>query len=256
MSSLLLLYPSAILVGVVLGLLGSGGSILTVPVLIYVIGQDEKTAIGSSLAIVGAIALAGSLPYIKDKLVEWRCVLLFGIPGMIGTYAGAWGAAFVPGVVQLGTFAIVMLAAAYLMFRPVEPKSDDVQRQAFKITIDGFVVGALTGFVGVGGGFLIVPALVLLAGLPMQMAVGTSLIIIAAKSFSGVVKYVDVFDQFNLHWDWQLLIVFSAFGIIGTFAGRFISKRMNQDLLRQGFAGFLLLMGSFILTNAVYDLTV
>lgn len=256
MGSILLLYPSAIIVGVILGLLGSGGSILTVPVLIYVLGQDEKTAIGSSLVIVGIIAVAGSVPYIKDKLVEWRCVLLFGIPGMAGTYVGAWAAVFVPGIVQLVTFAVVMLGASYLMFRPIVVSEVKVERQAIKISLDGLIVGILTGFVGVGGGFLIVPALVLLAGLSMQMAVGTSLVIIAAKSASGFIKYIEVFEELDLHFDIELLVVFSIFGILGTFVGRYISKRIHQELLRHGFAVFLFLMGGFILASSLHDLTI
>jgi uncharacterized membrane protein YfcA len=151
----------AMAIGVSLGLLGSGGSILTVPVLVYLIGQDEKLAIAGSLAIVGAIALAGSLPYLKKKLVDWRTVVLFGIPGMAGTYIGAWLATWVSGLVQLALFAVVMLLASWQMLKPVV--LDDTPhepREVWKIGLDGLLVGVLTGLVGVGGGFLIVPALV------------------------------------------------------------------------------------------------
>ena len=116
---LVLAWPGALVIGLSLGMLGSGGSILTVPVLVYLVGQEEKLAIAGSLAIVGIIAAAACLPYLRDKLVDWRSVLLFGIPGMIGTYFGAWSAAFVSGAVQLTVFAGVMLAASYTCFAPL-----------------------------------------------------------------------------------------------------------------------------------------
>ena len=173
----------AVAIGVSLGLLGSGGSILTVPVLVYLIGQDEKVAIAGSLFIVGTIALAGSLQYLRARLIDWRNVAIFGIPGMVGTYLGAFLAAYVSGIVQLTLFAVVMLLASYLMLRPIELEhlSDSEPRHPWKIAIDGLVVGVITGLVGVGGGFLIVPALVLLGRMQMHRAVATSLVIIALK---------------------------------------------------------------------------
>lgn len=178
----------ALLIGLSLGLLGSGGSILTVPVLVYLLEQPEKVAIAGSLAIVGAIAAVGSLPYARQYQVDWRSVAWFGIPGMAGTWLGALASQWIPGAAQLALFAVVMLLAAWLMARPpgLEPRSMD-QRAAWKIIIDGLAVGLLTGLVGVGGGFLIVPALVLLGGLGMRVAVGTSLVIIALKSTTGLI---------------------------------------------------------------------
>ena len=177
-------------IGLSLGLMGSGGSILTVPVLVYLVDQPEKVAIAGSLMIVGSIALLGSLPYMKQKQVDWTTVWLFGIPGMIGTYAGAWLSSYLSGIMQLAIFAVVMLLASYFMLRPkrnIEQESDH-QRHVFKIIADGLIVGVVTGVVGVGGGFLIVPALVLLGGLTMRTAIATSLVIIALKSFSGFIK--------------------------------------------------------------------
>jgi uncharacterized membrane protein YfcA len=243
-------WPGAIAIGVSLGLLGSGGSIITVPVLVYLIGQDEKVAIAGSLFVVGSIALVGSLQYVKVGLVDWRNVLVFGIPGMGGTYLGAMIAAFVPGVMQLALFALVMLLASYMMLRPVELTDEEREpRETWKIAIDGLIVGVITGLVGVGGGFLIVPALVLLGGIPIHKAVATSLVIIALKSFSGFYKYLDVLDEQNLELDWQTLMVVTGLGIAGSYAGAKIAKRMPQRTLKKGFGYFLIVMGIYILVR-------
>lgn len=194
---MILSWIGALMVGLSLGLLGSGGSILTVPVLIYLAGEQEKVAIAESLGIVGAISLAGFIPYALQNQVHWRSVILFGLPGMAGTYGGAMIAGFVSGTFQLLLFAFVMVLAAGMMFldkeKPTGPKGNvQISHASWKIILEGLAVGVLTGLVGVGGGFLIVPALILLGGLPMSLAVGTSLIIIALKSFSGFFKYMDV----------------------------------------------------------------
>lgn len=241
----------AIAIGLVLGLLGSGGSILTVPVLVYLAGQPDKVAIAESLAIVGAIAAVGALPYARQKLVDWHSVLYFGVPGILGTYGGAALAKWVPGPVQLALFAVVMLLAAGLMFRGrKEAPEGEHQRQAlWKIAAEGLVVGVLTGLVGVGGGFLIVPALVLLGGLSMRLAVGTSLLIIAAKSMAGFWKYTDVLAETGLHVDWSLIGIFAVIGIVGSFVGNALSQRVPQAQLKRGFAVFLVVMGGFILAK-------
>ncbi len=159
----------ALAIGITLGLLGSGGSILTVPVLVFLLDQSEKTAIAGSLAIVGSIAFIAALPYMRQRLVEWRSVLLFGLPSMLGTVAGAWAAQFVSGAVQLFVFALVMLVASFTMFRTAPAARGGTDPRArWKEMADGLGVGMLTGLVGVGGGFLIVPALVLLGGLAMS----------------------------------------------------------------------------------------
>jgi hypothetical protein len=244
-----LAWLGALAIGISLGLLGSGGSILTVPVLVYLLGQDEKIAIAGSLFIVGTIAAAGAVQFAWRRMVSWRSVLLFGVPGMAGTYAGAWLGGRVSGALQLTVFAVVMLLAAGLMFRP--PVAGDTiaapPRQAWKMAADGVSVGLLTGFVGVGGGFLIVPALVLLAGLPMHLAVGTSLVIIALKSFTGFVKYLDVLDHLGLALDWRILLLIAAVGIAGSVAGRALGRRLSQDRLRRTFAVFLVVIGLWIL---------
>ena len=250
MAAFVLAWPGAIAIGLSLGLLGSGGSILTVPVLVYLLDQPEKLAIASSLAIVGAIAAAGSLPYMRAGLVNWRAVALFGAPGMAGTYIGAWIAMFVPGAFQLVLFAVVMLAASVLMLRPIDCETTVEPRAVWKITLDGLVVGIVTGLVGVGGGFLVVPALVLLGGLAMREAVATSLVIIALKSFSGFYKYLDVLAREQIALDLDIILLVSVLGIAGTFAGNAIGGRLPQEKLKKTFGGFLIVMGTFILIRS------
>ena len=243
----------AVLVGLSLGMTGTGGSMLTVPLLVFLVGQDEKVAIAGSLAIVGTIALAGSLQYLRARLVDWRNVWLFGLPGMVGTYAGAWIAGYVSGLLQLTLFAGVMLLASWFMLRPIRVTSVEptAPRQTWKIVADGLAVGVLTGFVGVGGGFLIVPALVLLGGLPMHRAVATSLVIIALKSYSGFWKYLDVLESQSLALDWPTLGLVTALGIAGSFIGNHFAKRLPQQQLRRLFGWFLIVMGIYILARSL-----
>lgn len=244
--------PGAIAIGISLGLLGSGGSILTVPVLVYLIGQDEKVAIAGSLFIVGSIATAGSLQFLRAGLIQWRSVVVFGIPGMAGTWLGAYLAGWVPGLTQLALFALVMLVASWLMLRPLDLENRNSESRAvWKIAVDGLLVGVITGLVGVGGGFLIVPALVLLGGLSMHQAVATSLVIIALKSFSGFYKYLDVLQQQGLSLDWRTLILVTALGMAGSFAGSYLAKILPQDKLKTGFGYFLIVMGLYILARSV-----
>lgn len=240
----------ALFIGISLGLLGSGGSILTVPVLVYLVGQDPKVAIAGSLLIVGIISLFAAIPYARQRLIKWRTVVLFGVPGMLGAFLGAWAAHFVSDAVQMLFFSGLMLAASYLMFKPVkldETEQPTQERAIYKIAIDGLVVGAITGLVGVGGGFLIIPALVLLGGLSMRLAVGTSLVIIAIKSFVGFAEYLQVLKALQLSIDWQVIGLFSLIGIIGGWLGHQVSSKIDQILLRKIFAIFLVLMGAFIL---------
>ncbi|MFT6433574.1 MAG: putative membrane protein YfcA [Candidatus Azotimanducaceae bacterium] len=269
MDALALIIPGALIIGITVGLLGAGGSILSVPILVYLIGQDEKIAIAGSMAIVGFIALIGSIPCIKAKLVDWKSVLLFGIPGMIGTYGGAWLTVYVSGIVQLLAFATVMIAASVLMLRPIinnkasqkaqtpndsKTPDNDNQRHPVKIIIDGLLVGVLTGFVGVGGGFLIVPALVLLGGLNMHRAIATSMVIIVMKSSSGFVKYLDVLQEFDLSLDMRVIVIFSVVGAIGSLLGKLASGYIAQDALRRGFGVFLVIMGSYIMVQSSMQL--
>jgi uncharacterized membrane protein YfcA len=245
-------WPGAIAIGISLGLLGSGGSILTVPVLVYLLGQDEKVAIAGSLFIVGSIALAGSLQFVRAGFISWRTVAIFGLPGMAGTWLGAAIAAYVSGLTQLALFAVVMLLASFLMLRPIRlTDAEPEPRALWKIAGDGLVVGVITGLVGVGGGFLIVPALVLLGGLSMHHAVATSLVIIALKSYSGFYKYLDVLEQQGLSLDWPVLGLVTVLGIAGSFVGSRLAKRVHQDRLKRWFGYFLIVMGIYILARSL-----
>lgn len=238
----------ALLIGISLGLLGSGGSILTVPVLVYLVGEPEKVAIAESLGIVATISLVGAIPYAIRKEVHWKNVFYFGIPGMAGTYGGAVLSVFLTGSMQLMIFATVMLIAAVMMIRkPKELQVKDKQASIWLLITEGLVIGVITGLVGVGGGFLIIPALVLLGGLSMRIAVGTSLFIIAAKSLLGFYKYVDVLAKEDLGADWNLLVVFTLIGILGSFLGGKASQFIPHQKLKRGFGYFLIVMGVYIL---------
>ncbi len=242
-----LAWLGALAIGLALGLLGSGGSILTTPILVYLVGEPEKAAIAESLAIVGLIALVGAIPYGLRGLIHWRSVVLFGIPGILGTYLGAWLSQFVSGKVQLGLLALVMILAAYMMVRPGPENPSPKPRSMAKVVGDGLLVGALTGLVGVGGGFLIVPALVLLGGLPMRLAVGTSLVIIALKSGAGFYKYLHLLPLQGLAVNWTVILLFSLVGILGSLLGGRLNFLLPQTALKRGFAALLVLMGAYIL---------
>jgi uncharacterized membrane protein YfcA len=243
-----LAWIGALAIGLSLGLLGSGGSIITVPVLVYLVGQPEKIAIAGSLGVVGTIALVGAVQNAARGRIEWRSVAWFGLPGMVGTYAGAWLSGYVTGAVQLTVFALVMLAAAVMMFRRSSyvPQTGS-RRPLGKVVADGLAVGALTGFVGVGGGFLILPALVLLGGLGMHVAIGTSLAIIALNAFTGFLKHLHLLSAQGLTLDWSVLGTITLIGAIGSVAGSQFASRIPQATLRRVFAVFLVAMAVFIL---------
>jgi uncharacterized membrane protein YfcA len=247
---MLLTLFGALAIGLSLGLLGSGGSILTVPVLHYLVGQPEKLAIGGSLLVVGLIAVAAAVPYAFSRQVDWRNVAWFGLPGMAGAWLGATLARWVPGPVQLALFALVMLVAAWRMLRGGVVQRPDHEPRRLAVVAGGIGVGALSGLVGVGGGFLIVPALVLLAGVPMASAVGTSLAVIALNSFTGFLKYLGVLQQQSLELDWRVLLAVAGIGMIGSFAGHRLGRRLPQATLRRLFGVFLLVMGLFIAVDA------
>jgi hypothetical protein len=216
------------------------------------VGQDEKVAIAGSLFIVGSIALAGSLQFVRAGLINWRSVVTFGVPGMAGTYIGAALAAYVSGLMQLALFAVVMLLASILMLRPIRlSNASHAPRAAWKIAGDGLVVGIITGLVGVGGGFLIVPALVLLGGLSMHQAVATSLVVIALKSYSGFYKYLEVLDEQDLSLDWPVLALITVLGIAGSIVGSRLARRVHQDRLKRWFGYFLIVMGIYILARSL-----
>lgn len=247
---MLLALLGALAIGLSLGLLGSGGSILTVPVLHYLVGQPDKLAIGGSLLVVGLIAASASVPYALHRQVDWRNVAWFGLPGMAGAWLGATLARWVPGPVQLALFAAVMLVAAWRMLRGAAVQTADGTPHPLAVIAGGAGVGALSGLVGVGGGFLVVPALVLLAGVPMTSAVGTSLAVIALNAFTGFARYLGVLEQQSLELDWAVLFAVAGVGVIGSFVGHRLGRRLPQAALRKVFGVFLVAMGLFIALDA------
>lgn len=251
----------ALLIGLSLGLLGSGGSILTVPVLAYVIGRPEKLAIVESLAIVGAIAAVGAVQYAFAKRVAWRVLVLFAPASILGTIGGAWAAGFVSGAVQLLVFGCVMLGAAVAMLKRAggSGESGDVgaprpKPKVLPLAAQGLAVGLMTGFVGVGGGFLIVPALVLLAKLDMQRAVGTSLALIAINALSAFISYQPQLKDLPEPIDWKTIGIFIAVGTVGSVAGKHLNTKVNQRALKKGFAVFLVVMGVLIVVREMIQL--
>ncbi|OBG19860.1 hypothetical protein A5765_01530 [Mycolicibacterium celeriflavum] len=239
----------AVLVGVSLGLLGGGGSILTVPLLAYVAGLDAKQAIATSLLVVGVTSAVGAISHARAGHVQWRTGLVFGAAGMAGAYAGGVLARFIPGTVLLVGFAVIMIATAVAMLRGrrvVDPSGADRPLPVAKIVIEGVVVGLVTGLVGAGGGFLVVPALALLGGLPMPLAVGTSLVVIAMKSFAGLAGYLT-----SVQIDWGLAGAVTAAALGGALVGARLTARVNPDALRKAFGWFVLAMSSVILAQEV-----
>lgn len=238
----------ASVIGLSLGLLGGGGSILTVPIFVYVLGYAAKPAIAMSLPVVGATSLVGALGHWRAGNVDLRQAFSFGIVAMVGAYAGARVAVLVSGVVQLTLLAIVMLGAAISMLRQTAARPTSVSAvdaepvSRWLVLVVGLGVGMLTGLVGIGGGFLIVPALVLGARLPMKQAAGTSLVVIALNSLSGFAGYVGQVDV-----PWRFVAMFTAVAISGILAGMYLVRFVSQRALKRAFAIFLLVMSGVIL---------
>lgn len=241
----------AVLVGISLGLMGGGGSILTVPIFVYLLGFETKESIAMSLAVVGFVSLFGAFSHWRAGNVNLRIAAIFGVFSMIATFGGARLAAMMSGTMQLLIFAVVMLAAAFFMFRGKSPGAsgvlDDVQPEGAPlrlglIAVEATAVGILSGIVGVGGGFLIVPALVLLGKIPMKQAVGTSLLIIALKSVAGFAGY---YGQVEV--DWFFMALFTGAALVGIMIGTRLVKFVSQHTLKRGFAVFLVLMSVWIL---------
>ncbi len=245
---------AGLITGMLLGVFGSGGSIITTPALLYLLNVEAKSAIAMSLGIVAVTATITALQHWRKGNVNLKITAVFGLFGVIGTFAGAKLGIITPVVIQLSIFALVMYAAAWKMLKPAQQHKsvgaactecadgycDDLDYR--HIALHGIAVGVLTGVVGVGGGFLIVPALVLLSGLPMKQAVGTSLSIVALKSFAGFAGYAGA-----VAIDYSLMAVFTGIAIAGSVAGSMLAHRLPADLLKRGFGSFLLLVASYIL---------
>ncbi|MEO5343017.1 MAG: sulfite exporter TauE/SafE family protein [Gammaproteobacteria bacterium SHHR-1] len=246
--------------GIVLGIFGSGGSIVTTPALLYLLNVEPKSAIAMSMGIVAVTATITALQHWRAGNVNAKVTLVFGLFGIAGTYGGALLGVITPVVIQLSLFALVMYAAAWKMLRPSAPQQHksvgaaavvtegvchDTECLA-KVAVHGVLVGVLTGLVGVGGGFLIVPALVLLSGLSMKQAIGTSLAIVAVKSYAGFAGYAGAVPI-----DYPLMAVFTAVAIVGSFIGTRFANRISGDALKRGFAIFLMLVASYIIVNTL-----
>ncbi|MDH6710081.1 putative membrane protein YfcA [Kitasatospora sp. MAA19] len=237
---------ASLLIGVLLGILGGGGSMLTVPILVYLAGQDTKQAITTSLFVVGVTSIAGLISHARAGRVRWRTGTLFGLAGMIGAYAGGRAATYIPDTVLLIAFALMMLATAAAMLRRPRKTPAQAHRELplHRLLLQGLVVGAGTGILGAGGGFLIVPALALLAGLPMGIAVGTSLLVIAMNSFAGLAGHIS-----GAHLDWNLALAVTAAAVLGSLIGGRYAGRIPQHALRTGFGWFVVAMGLFVLSR-------
>jgi hypothetical protein len=240
-------FALAAVIGMSLGMLGAGGSILTVPVFVYVLGYDPKRAIAMSLLVVGATSLLGAVSHWRAGHVRFRVAATFGAVAMIGSYLGARLSVLVSGTTQLILFGVVMVLAAGFMLRSNGARTEfsDGSRAAAPAPLLvplAVGVGLLTGMVGIGGGFLIVPALALAAKLPMKHAIGTSLLVISLNAFTGFVGYLGQVDV-----AWPVVMIFTAVAIGGVFAGSALARFVSPSALRKGFAVFLVAMGLFIL---------
>ncbi len=258
-------FLASILIGVSLGLIGGGGSILTLPVLVYLLEFNPIISTAYSLFVVGATSLVGSFNYMRQQQINYKAALLFSVPSFLAVYLTRHyliGAipdpVFATDTFVLGKsvaimifFALVMLAASVSMIRdkkmPDQPSANTFRFNLPMIAMDGALVGLLTGIVGAGGGFLIIPALVLLVRLPMKMAVGTSLLIIAANTLIGFWG-----GTADLLIDWPFLLKFTAFSVLGILLGTYLSRFIGGQKLKKAFGWFVLVMGVYIISREVF----
>lgn len=254
-------YIASVCIGLILGLLGGGGSILSIPILVYLFHIDAVLASAYSLFIVGVTSFVGAVPKYKEHLVNIRTGLLFGIPSIISIFVTRkWIVPSIPDILYqsesviitkrvllLSLFAMLMILASVSMIRNKKDlQRDDDRTRTFLVFIEGILIGFLTGLVGAGGGFLIIPALILLTGLPFKTAVGTSLFIIAINSLMGFLG-----DVLNYSMDWSFLLSITSLAIIGILIGNKLSASISAVKLRKAFGWFVLAMGCWILIREV-----
>lgn len=260
-------YFAAILMGLILGMIGGGGSILTVPILVYLFSIDPLQATSYSLFVVGLTAMIGGYSYFRKGEVDLKTGFIFAAPSFVGVYLTRLyvlpflpDPVFVIGNLVLKKALLIMLVFSILMvfasLSMIKTKKDVAQKNQKNlknkliVILQGFVVGCITGFVGVGGGFLIIPALVVLVGIPLKIAVGTSLVIIAVNSLFGFAGTLQHPEQVH----WQLLITVSVVAIVGLFVGMRVSKKIPEKTLKKGFGYFVLIMGALILFDQIKKL--
>ena len=258
-------YFLAVLVGVSLGLIGSGGSILSVPILVYIMAVNPILATAYSLFVVGASALVGGIKKALSKEVDFKTVAVFGVPSIIAVFLTRSflvpnipevlfeisGFGLTKPVAIMILFAIVMILSALKMIHSNVAEKEhtaSIKNKYLKITLQGLIIGVVAGTVGAGGGFLIIPALVLLVRMPMKMAIGTSLFIVAVQSLIGFTG--DLLQDHQM--DWNLLLLFTLFSIIGIFIGNYLSKKISGDKLKVGFGWFVLVMGIYIIVKELF----
>jgi uncharacterized membrane protein YfcA len=233
----------ALLIGVALGMLGGGGAILTLPMLVYAVHVEPKTAIATSLVVVGSTSLVGMSVHARQGAVRWRIGVTFSAASMTGAYVGGRLAKYIPSSVLLVTFGIVMLTTATLMLRarPQAENAHAASPSTPKLLALGGAVGLLSGLVGAGGGFLIVPALSLIGGLPMRQAIGTSLLIIGVQSFAGFVGHAA-----HVQLDWRLVLSITTACVAGSLLGAKVGNLVPAAKLRRAFAWLVITMGLFL----------
>jgi len=252
-------YIGALLIGLVLGLTGGGGSILTVPILVYLLAIQPVTAMAYSLFIVGITSGFGAFQNYKKGLVDFKNGFLFAIPSFVGVYlTRRFLVPLLPDVFietpflvtkdffLMLLFATIMILAAYSMLKKKTEKTDNVSVSFLQLGLQTFSIGILIGLVGAGGGFLIIPALVLFVKLPMKKAVATSLFIITLNSLIGFLG-----DVQNLSIDWRFLLSFTSLSVVGIFIGIYLNQFINENQLKKGFAYFVLVMAGFILVKEI-----
>jgi uncharacterized membrane protein YfcA len=254
-------YLASVFIGLILGLLGGGGSILSIPILVYLFNIEPVRASAYSLFIVGTTSLVGAIPKYREHLVNLRTGIVFGMPSILSIFCTRkWIVPSIPEIVfasgdfvftrrllVLGLFAVLMVLAAIPMIRGRAPVASESRRfRTFLVVVEGLLIGFLTGLVGAGGGFLIIPALVFLTGLPFKTAVGTSLFIISVNSLLGFAG-----DVMNYSMDWVFLFTITLLAIAGIVVGNRLSNLVSSSRLRVIFGWLILLMGTYIIIREI-----